>query len=56
MTLYVDNDEIGSSSRPRMSTKLLRVQEHELREAQDVRYHLETDRGQFIRNSEFYLP
>ena len=50
---YVNNDKIGSSFWPRISTKFDRVQEHKLRGAQDVvRYHLKTDRGQFNRNSE----
>ena len=55
-TVYVDNDEISSSSLPRISTKLDRVQEHELRGSQDVvRCHLEADRRTFTRDSEFIL-
>ena len=51
--LYIDSDEFCSSCWPRISTKRDRVQAHELRGAQDVvRYHFETDRVKFVRNSD----
>ena len=48
--VHVDNDEIISSSRASIPRELGRIQEHQLRGAQDaVRCNVEADRGAIIR-------